>query len=192
MSATIGITGEIASGKETVVQYFLAHGFFRFSLSDEVRNEALREGLLPERENLQNLGDALRNKFGSAVLAERIMKDVIKMRRKNEGALIVIDSIRNPDECRLLRGYGAKIIGITAPFETRYNRVLNRNKDKTIWGKMEFKKADSRDRGIGQNSFGNNVRQCFSFADVIIKNDGSIEELYIKLDKILDKLMKPI
>ena len=47
---------------------------------------------------------------------------------------------------------------------------------------------DARDRGIGEKSSGQQSQACFEVADHYIYNNGSLEELRDKVERLLVKL----
>ena len=85
----IGLVGRNAAGKGTVANYLKEKGFYYFSLSDVLRQEAEKRGLEENRENLIAIGNELREKFGAQVLAEKAVEILEKDRN------YVIDSIRS-------------------------------------------------------------------------------------------------
>lgn len=179
----IGLVGPIASGKGTVAEHLKDLGFKAFSLSDKVREEATRRGLEINRENLQNVGDDLRAKFGNQILAERTAFDLI-----GETDNIIVDSIRNPGEIEYLRNFfNIKIVGIDAPIENRIvwyvERARERGEDDPDM--TVFIKASLRDRGVGQNANGQQVDKCLELADVVLYNSGTKKEINNEVDQYL-------
>ncbi len=49
----------------------------------------------------------------------------------------------------------------------------------------EFKKNSDRDLGVGNAENEQNVQKCIDLADVEVLNDGTLEELEEKIQKIL-------
>lgn len=180
----VGFTGEIAAGKGVGTNLLVTElGFRYFSLSDRVREAATRRGLTaPTREALQDIGDEYRRTFGGGVwaketTAEAFVADIQK---------VVIDGIRNPAEIELLRRHPCFfLVGVTAPREERFSRMLARGKssDPKTW--EDFLVMDARDKGVGQDSLGQQVEKCLAMAHTTIHNDGSVES-YRK--KLLDAL----
>ena len=76
----IGLTGKNASGKGEVANYLKSKGFIYYSLSDVIREEATKRGLEHSRENLINLGNELREKFGPKHLAQQISSKIFEKR----------------------------------------------------------------------------------------------------------------
>src|SRR5262245_28285001 len=93
----IGLTGRNAAGKGEVAKYLQTKSFYYYSLSDAIRDEIRLQGKEPTRELLILAGNELRHKFGSAILAERILQ------RLEDDKNYVIDSIRNPAEVEAFR-----------------------------------------------------------------------------------------
>ncbi|PIR99466.1 hypothetical protein COT86_03875 [Candidatus Collierbacteria bacterium CG10_big_fil_rev_8_21_14_0_10_43_36] len=179
----VGLVGPIASGKGEVVKYLKKLGFTVFSLSDRVREEVCVRGLPLSRENLQNIGNELRETYGGHILAER----TLEMLGDFEGN-IVIDSIRNPSEIEFLKeALGITIIGIDASPEHRLewyiDRAWKRGEDGTM--EKDFVKANSRDLGLGENNFGQQVGRCLAMADVIIQNEDTKKHLLEAVDYYL-------
>ena len=179
----IGIVGPIASGKSVLSEILIAGGFIRFSLSDEVREEAREQKIPIERKHLQDLGNLMREKFGKGYWMQRIIK------KMQEDKNYIIDGIRNPGEIEELEKLKDFIlIGVNAPLEKRFEWIITRNKDsdpKTLDG---VKVIDARDRGKGEEKHGQQVDKCYSLADYYIENDGSLDDSYKKCEKLIEEL----
>lgn len=89
----IGLTGSLCSGKGTIAKHLIDLGFLHFVLSDRIRDEIRSRGEEITRTSLQDIGNALREQFGGAVLAQRTAALVAKTNGN-----IVIDGVRNPEK----------------------------------------------------------------------------------------------
>ena len=121
----IGLTGRIAGGKGVISDFFKENGFEYLSLSQEVREEAKKRGMVLERKTLQDIGNLMRIEEGSASLAKRIIK------KMDETKDYVIDGIRNSGEVEELRkvfGKDFHLISINAELEIRWRNCQNREK----------------------------------------------------------------
>jgi len=184
----IGLTGTIGSGKD-IVREMLEKKLDTVSvrLSDLLETSALKKmGIKVTREMQQNLGDDLRQKYGTHVLA----KIAIDFMKKNNDVK-VIDGIRNSGEVDFLRqqfGDDFKLIAIDAPQQVRFERIVKRKRpiDPKTW--EEFIVADERDQGKDQPEYGQQVRKCIEMADLIIQNDGSMEEFKRKVEDAIKEL----
>ena len=135
----IGLTGPLSSGKHVVAEYLKNKGFECYSLSQVVRDEAKLRGIKEEREKLQNLGNLLRETFGTGILADRIKKKLDYSKN------IIIDGIRNPGEVTSLRELKNFIlIGVTASKEIRFTRVLSRNRESDPKSFEEFLRLEGK------------------------------------------------
>lgn len=184
----IGLTGTIGSGKD-IVREILEKKFDTVSvrLSDLLdTNELKKKGIKITRDIQQNLGNELRKKYGAHVLA----KLAIDFMKKNTD-IKVIDGIRNPGEVDFLRqqfGDDFKLIAIDASQQIRFERIVKRNRDidPKIW--EEFVATDERDQGKDQPEYGQQVRKCIEMADVVLQNDGSLEEFQKKVEDVIKEI----
>ncbi|SRR5260221_6717128 len=182
----IALVGPLASGKGTLIELLQEKGYESVSLSDEVREKASIWGLTPTRENLQNVGDKLRKSFGLSILAELVGQKIAKNPKVN----FVIDGVRNPGELQYLKKeFDAYSIGITASPQKRFALIKKRKRqgDPLTW--EEFKKAEERDRGVGQESYGQQVQACLDASDVVIDNNGTLRQLQTNSSYFLTKIL---
>lgn len=184
----IGLVGLIAAGKGEVAKYLEANGFSTFTLSDQVREEAKRRGVnTPTREDLQNLGDELRETLGEEILARRALAEI----RQGGVLLAVISGIRNPAEVRYLRHQERFfLIGVTAPQRIRFERSHGRSRSNNSRTWEEFLDADGRDLGAGLANHRQNVQACLTLTDFTIDNRDSKGELYEQVALILAEIQK--
>jgi len=177
----IGITGKNGSGKTEVANYLKLKGFEYISLSDILREEAKKRNIRENRENLRNLGNELRKKFGPGILAELALKKIKP--DKN----YCVDSIRNPNEiAELNKIKNFLLIGVKAKIELRYKRVLDRGRIGDNISFEKFKELEEKENSKEEEK--QQLDKCLKIADKIIENNGTIEELHRKIDKILSSL----
>jgi dCMP deaminase len=179
----IGLTGRNASGKGEVAKYLEKKSFYYHSLSDVIRDEVRRLGQPLTREVLIGTGNQLRQQFGPAVLAQRIIEKV-------EGDKhYVIDSIRNPREVDALRAANNfKLICIEAPADVRYERLKQRNREGDPLTFERFAELEAREMKGDENS--QNLTQVEAMADATLVNDGSLARLHEQIDRMVPELMK--
>ncbi len=179
----IGLVGPIASGKDTVLDELVTHGFKAYFLGDRTREEADRRGLPHDRAILQNMGNDLREKFGDDTLVKQTEKLIAPFDNR-----IVIDGIRNKGEIAYIRKkYSALIIGVDATIERRKIFSKKRRGDADPKTKGEFERVEKRDRGIGEGSHGQQVKECLKISDIVIENKGSLPEFRRGIQKVLEK-----
>ncbi len=183
----IGLTGKNASGKGEVANYLKSKGFVYYSLSDVIREEATKRGLEHSRGNLINLGNELRGKFGPDYLAKQINNKTSQQLIENKNQNFVIDSIRNPNEAKeLMKNEGFILIGIDAPIELRFKRLLERNRIGDAKTLEDFREQEQRENLKSDTN--QQLDKTFGMAEKVIVNDGTLEELHKKIDRLLKEL----
>lgn len=176
----IGITGTLGAGKGTIVDFLISKKRFKhYSVSGYLKEELLKRGLEINRTNLQNIGNELREQFGP----EFITQELFKKAKENKSDAI-IESVRNPKEAEFIKENRGIMLAITANQKTRYDRIKTRGSEKDSVTFEEFQKQEEREM---QSSDPNaqNLPKCIEMSDFIINNDGSIENLYEQIEKII-------
>ncbi|HTO70390.1 MAG TPA: deaminase [Myxococcota bacterium] len=175
----IGVAGPNASGKGEVVRLLERRSFYRASLSDAIRADLARDGLEPTREHMIERGKRLRERFGAAVLAERVARSLPSDRNH------VIDSIRHPAEAEALRAGGDfALFWVDAAPELRFERSRARGRagdgdDFPRFQELERRELASADAG------GQQLLAVRELADVVLTNDGSLAELEAQVEEAL-------
>jgi len=180
----IGLTGTLASGKDTAADYLKKKSFSHVSLSDLVRDECDLKGLPKDRDTLQMVANDLRKKFGSNILAKKALEKIIKTKSNK----ILITSIRNPAEIEELKKNDKFfLILIDAPIELRYKRLKIRKRAEDFVSFKKFKIQEKVEMSSKDES-NQQLNKVFALADFKIINDGTIEELYQKIEEIFKKI----
>jgi dephospho-CoA kinase len=149
------------------------------SLSDVVREEATRRGLDHSRDTLIKIGVELRARHGPGALARRVLPS---LRGRS-----VVDSIRNPGEVVVLRRLkNFLLLGIDAPQPLRFTRSLLRGRLGDGATLKEFAAKERRENS--RTRAGQQLLATLALADVLIDNDGTIDDLR---RKVLDTLSGP-
>jgi dephospho-CoA kinase len=179
----IGVTGLNASGKGEFCKYLAKKGFIAYSLSDIIRQELRFECKEPTRENLIAKGNELRQKHGSAALAEMTLKKFM------EGTDYVIDSIRNPEEVKVLKkNKSFKLVYVeAAPIEERFERAKKRLREGETIDFNKFKEEEEKELK-NSDSKSQQLLACQELADYTIKNDSTIEKFHEKINELLEGL----
>lgn len=190
MTIYVGLSGTNLAGKGVVRRIIeMNYDTISYSLSDTIREEARCRGIEVNRENLIALGNELRKKYGAGILAKRVLQS---MRGVNK-EVVIIDSIRNPEEIRTLRdalGKDIILLWIDAPVEVRFRRLKERMREgEDVYTFEKFVALDSEERSPAKLPHEGNITACKAYADYIIINDGTIEELIQKVNRIMTKVM---
>jgi dCMP deaminase len=179
----IGLTGKNGSGKTAVSEYLVSRGFEYHSLSDAIREEILKRGLQITREVLIDVGNELREKFGPGILAMRILPSL------ESGQNYVIDSIRNPQEVDVLRSRNDfTLLALEAEQGTRFERSRRRGRENAALTLSQFAEEEARELD-SDNPARQQLNATRQKADLIVTNDGTLEELHRRLDALLPPLM---
>lgn len=182
----LGISGTLASGKGTVVEYLTSRGFTHYSVSG-ILKEILTERELPlTRSYMSPLADELARTYEGGVL------EVAHNRAKEAGVEnYILESIHRKSEADYVRSIGGKILGVDASLQIRYERTLARKEgakdDVTFEEFVEHTKREEE----GVLGTGPNIRAVLANADVVVVNNGTLEELHALIDEALAKLSAP-
>lgn len=177
----LGLIGRIGSGKTVAADYLVRKygvGYLRFS--DVLRDILQRIHKPDTRENLQNLGIALRKCFGEGVLAGVLRKDILASTRE----VIVVDGVRYEDEVQMIKDVGGKIVYVTAPQELRFERTVGRGtRGESGLTFQQFRENENRETEKMIDVLGER-------AEYRIDNTGTVEDLKRKVDAIVKNVRK--
>lgn len=174
----IGLTGHPSSGKDTAGRYLESKGFFHISCGDLLRAEMKKLGLPIDRPSIREFATQRRKELGAHYpvdIAVQFIKDKT-----------VITGFRNLAEVHHLKeiyGSNFKLVGIEAPLRARYQRALQRNREGDNISFEDFQKHEEAERNAHPES--HELDNVLAQTDISIKNDGTQEELYTKIDNIL-------
>jgi len=177
----LGLAGEIGAGKDTASNYLREkYGFKVITIGDMVREEAAALGISPTRENLQKIGKEYAQsdpEFWGKHVAQKI---------KKEGwTAVVVNGIRRPtDFTPLQRAFGQDfvLVAIRADPKIRFERLKARKRfgDPEKW--EDFCAQDRREFEYF------NLGQTLAAAQYTIENNGTFEQFYAKLDRLISTL----
>lgn len=176
----IGITGTLGAGKGTVVDYLVnKKSFCHYSVSGYLKEELQKQNREIDRTNMQDIANEIREKFGPDYITKMLFE---KAKQKNHDA--IIESIRNPKEAEFIKSHNGKLFAVTSLQKTRYKRIKERQSEKDSVSFKEFQSQEAREmQNIDPNA--QNLLKCIEMADFIVNNDGSLENLYEQIEKII-------
>lgn len=179
----IGVAGEIASGKDTVGKYIAEkYGALPLRFSQPLRDILDRVGLEQNRENMAKLSLYLRKAFGEDILSRSILIEA----EKSPKSLVVVDGARRlPDIIHMETDEHFYFAYVEASSERRYERLIKRrqNVDDATKTPVQFEKDAKLETEL-------QISDLKARADFIINNDGTLEELYAQVDKVVEELKK--
>lgn len=183
----IGLTGPMASGKSTVLDVLKNLGYKHVTLSDMVREEAQRLGIKEERENLMNVGQNLRRRYGAGILGIRALEKI----QYSGGNKWVVDGIRNPAEIEELRKTPDFImIANTAPEDLIIKRIKSRKRSDDSFDEISIRRKLRREMGEGEPVDGQQVGKCIEMADYVFENNMAFEKVEEEFMKLYNEITK--
>lgn len=178
----VGLVGPIASGKGTAVKMLTKKGFASYSLSDRIREEIRRRGQEVTRESLNLVSNEMRQSLGRDILPKQTA-DLINSEQPSK---VTVDAIRNPAEIIYFKEkFGAKIIGVVADQKKRFEFFEKRGTNNIGIETWEQFKALDDQEFAQEGKHKQQINECLKLADVIIENNGTIEELKTKIDSFI-------
>jgi dephospho-CoA kinase len=180
----IGITGTLGAGKGTIVDFLVNNkGYKHFSVRNFLIEEIKRRNLPINRDSMANVANDLRAKHTPYFVVEKLFELAVK---NNENA--IIESIRTPGEVDYLKTQGDfYLIAVDADPKTRYNRIILRASETDRISYETFISNEQRELTTDDPNK-QNLKKCIQMADILLNNDGSIDELNESLKSELAKL----
>lgn len=177
----IGITGTLGAGKGTIVDYLVKQKEFEhYSVREYLVEDIKKQGLPLNRDSMVVTANALRAKHNPAFIIQELYKQAML---KNNNA--VIESIRTPGEIDYLKKQGDFILlAVDADPHIRFERITNRQSSTDDIDFETFIENENREMST-TDSNKQNLKKCIESADIVLNNDGTVEDLY---DQLEDKL----
>ncbi len=182
----IGITGTLGAGKGTIVEYLANNkGFKHYSVRQFLIEEIKKKGLPINRDTMTEVANNLRANHSPSYIIEQLYK-----KATNNGGNSIIESIRTPGEVDFLKGRGSfYLIAVDANPQTRYNRITLRASETDNISFDTFLANEKREFTTSDPNK-QNLSKCIQMADIVLQNNGSIEELNEQLEEELKIIMK--
>ncbi len=180
----LGISGPYGAGKGEAVAFLRERSFYALSLSDVIRDELRLRGESETRERMIETGNALRTAGGQAVLAERLVKQLLPDRN------YVVDSIRHPAEVEALRrtGSGFRLLWIDAEEPTRVERLRRRGRGGDPLTLDALRSLEGRELA-SDDPAAQQLLAVRALADFHLRNDGDLPALHAELQAVLGRCL---
>jgi dephospho-CoA kinase len=179
----IGITGTLGAGKGTVVEYLVHEkGFSHYSVREYLAREIIKRGLPVNRDTLTSVANDLRRQYGPSFVTDQLYAKAMQ-----QGHDCVIESIRTPGEIASLREKGDfMLLAVDAEPTLRFQRITGRKSETDNISFDTFLANEAREMTT-EDSTKQNLRACIEQADYRLRNDGSTEDLFRQVEKILSE-----
>jgi len=177
----IGIAGMPGAGKATFDEIAKRKGYTVIVMGDEIRDETRRRGLDPTPENIGKVMLKLREDEGPAVVAKRCVPKIERV----EGNVVLVDGIRSLHEVEEFKRHFPNfvLIAIHSSPETRFQRLFQRKRSDDPEGWEAFLKRDLRELNVG-------LGNAIAMADYLIVNEGTREEFKMKIQEVLEAVLR--
>ncbi|MEN9582803.1 MAG: hypothetical protein RL641_757 [Candidatus Parcubacteria bacterium] len=196
----IYITGTIASGKNTVVDYLVRNQNFvpfgtRKLFEDVYKRESHTKGLaeseLKDRAVLRVFANGLREKYGGDYAIKTLTG------QSSFSDRTVIESVRCIDEVQFIKAFQKSmrksvkviLVGVDALVNIRHERAITRQSalDNVSFEKF---KNDEYAESMSVHSNQQNIKACIKASDILLINNGSIEELHLQIKQNILPLLR--
>ena len=130
------------------------------------------------RDNLQLLSTILRQSYGEDTLAKVMYHDAINDKHE----IVLIDGVRRITDIEtLMKVPEFKLVYIETDIEKRYERIKVRgeNPDDGTKSFEEFVAANSNESEL-------QIKELKNYANVIVDNNGSYDDFYQQVEKLLE------
>lgn len=172
----VGLAGYPGAGKTLLASEAVKRGIPVLNMGDVVREEALRRGLPPTRENMILLMWKLRSEEGPLAVAKRILEKS-KCFGQN---LIVVDGLRTVDEMSFFRENFKKfiLVVVDASREERFIRLSKRGRNDDPKSIQDLEDRDKAEEVLG-------LAELMSKGDKVILNEGPPERVLEEFEQVL-------
>jgi len=201
----IGITGPAASGKGTLRDLLLEYLSSRnidthfFSMSDEVRREALKINPQYTRADLREVSMGLKKQFGVGVLALRALHNVEQLIASGSSPKIMVtEAIRNVHEIEEFHRHLTDrfiLIAVIAPMDDLVNRIIARQRhdeNATMFADRNKVIQMIESEVAEETDYGHQINKCIEKATVVIKNNKTVDDLRTQVDAFFKTNILPL
>ena len=178
----IGITGTIGAGKGTLVEYLVREkNFVHYSVRSFLIEEISKRNLPVNRDSMVSAANELRKTHTPSYIIDCLYEQAQK-----SGKNAVIESIRSVGEVESLRKKdNFYLLAIDADPKIRYERIVKRNSETDRISFEEFLQNEQREM-TSSDPNKQNLSQCIALADKQLCNNGTVEELYGVVCKVVN------
>lgn len=178
----VGAVGRNGSGKDTLVRYLKERcGMAVLSLGDVVRGLAHLEEDLPTRDNLHEISQKYREKYGNDFFVKGIITEIDRKSLKKVG----VTGIRTPADVDLLRKrYGSDFLLVYVQVENpeiRFARIKQRASIRDVQSYEDFLAQERAEKDLFR------MNETIQRADVTIANAGTMEDFHREIDQLISQ-----
>ncbi|HSW85204.1 MAG TPA: AAA family ATPase [Candidatus Saccharimonadales bacterium] len=186
----IGLAGTNGSGKDTVGRILVEkYGYLFISITELLRDEAIRRDLPIERQTLRTISAQWRRETGRlGFLIDKAVEEYDKLKTKFPNGL-VISSLRNPGEADRIHELDGTVIWVDADPKIRYERIQANAANRGRPGEdhksfVQFLSEENAEMNQSGDAATLDMSGVKSKSDITLNNDSNSEELTIKVDNL--------
>ena len=158
-------------------------GFTHYSVRAYLLKEIGRRGMAENRDSMVSVANELRAKHGPSYVTDQLYLEALVT-----GNNCIIESIRTPGEIDSLRKKGNfHLLAVDAEQHLRYARITGRNSETDNITYETFTANEAREMNTSDPNK-QNLRACIKEADFILNNDGTKEDLFGEVEKVLKQI----
>ena len=189
MNKLICLVGMTGSGKSTIADRLTEKGFAFLRFGQITLDLVKERGLEVNEANERQIREELREKHGMGAFATMNINKIDKFLMSSN---VVVDGLYSWSSYKMLKekyGDSMYVVAAYAPPVLRYQRLMKRVNPKEDV-KQRFRSTSPEDSKKRDYAVIENIEKGgpIAMADFTIKNLGSLEELYEKTDKLIEKL----
>ncbi|UCF12283.1 MAG: flagellar hook-basal body complex protein FliE [Thermoplasmatales archaeon] len=177
----VAFTGMPCSGKSEAVRIAKDKGIQVIRMGDMIWAETKNQGLELNDKNVGEVANSMRDKYGKDIWARKTVDSIKTLNKSNR---IVVDGIRNVEEIIFFKKELSSdfiVIAIDAPDKLRKKRALSRGRKDDSNDIKTIEERDKRELRWG-------IGEVIALADIVISNEGSIDEFRKRVKEFLQKL----
>ncbi len=181
MNKCIAIVGMCGSGKSIATEYFEKLGYEKIYFGGVTMQKLKEEGLAVTPENEKMMREKLRQELGMGAFAKILLPQIMDNIANHA---VVLDGVYSWDEVKILQENIPEMItiAIVCDKSVRYERLKTRKVRP-----LTNQQAIARDIAEIENS---DKGGPIAYADYYVLNNGTFDEYYKRLDKIIKEVNK--
>lgn len=177
----LAFTGMPFSGKSEAVKIAKEQSIPVIRMGDMIWEETKARGLEINDSNVGKIATNMRKEHGMHIWAKRTYEKIRAMKNVEK---LVIDGVRNIEEVDFFKenlGKDFILIAVKVSDELRYKRAMNRGREDDSKDLKLIKERDQRELSWG-------LRKVIKSADIIISNEGPVEDFQKEIKEIFSNL----